>query len=68
MDITELVEGEYARVESCDNRRLMEHGLVPDTPVQIYKKISGMTCIAVRGAIIACRDYDLGKITVKPYK
>ncbi|HIH32237.1 TPA: hypothetical protein HA235_06015 [Candidatus Woesearchaeota archaeon] len=67
MDITGLLEGDIALVEECQNRRLMEHGFVRDTPIQIYKKLPGITCVQVRGAIIACRDYDLAKITVKEY-
>lgn len=65
MNITELLEGEYGVVDSCSQRRLLEHGLVPDTKIYIYKKYSDMTCICVRGAVIACRNNDLKDITVK---
>jgi Fe2+ transport system protein FeoA len=65
MNITNLLEGEYATIDSCDNKRLMEHGFVKGTPIQIYKKLPNITCIYVRGAIIACRNYDLTDIGLK---
>lgn len=64
MNITELLEGEHAIIDNCDHKRLSEYGLVKDTHILIYKKFSNMTCIYIRGAIIACRNDDLEDITV----
>jgi Fe2+ transport system protein FeoA len=68
MNITELLEGENAIIDSCNHRRLMEQGFTDNTPVHIYMKLPSMTCVYIRGTIIACRNKDLEDISVKYYK
>jgi len=62
--IKDLIEGEKAIIFSCDDRCLLENGFVEGTPIEIYKKISGMTCVYLRGAIIAARDKEYEKVLI----
>ncbi|PJE81211.1 hypothetical protein COU58_03930 [Candidatus Pacearchaeota archaeon CG10_big_fil_rev_8_21_14_0_10_32_42] len=62
--IVDLLEGEKAIVLKCNCEKLLQHGFVPGTYIKIYKKISGVTSVFLRGAIIACRDEDYKNITI----
>lgn len=63
--IKDLVEGDKATVLSCEDLRFMEEGFVEGTQIEVYKKFPGITCVYLRGAIIAARDKDYEKILVK---
>ena len=64
MSIDELKVNEAGVIIDCTDFRLMEHGFVKGTPFYIYKKIYGMTCIHIRGAIIAFRNNMCRQILV----
>ncbi|MBS3085002.1 ferrous iron transport protein A [Candidatus Pacearchaeota archaeon] len=63
--ISDLTEGESTVITSCNNLRLLEHGFVPKTSITVYKKFLGLTCVSLRGAIIACRDKDYQEVSVE---
>jgi Fe2+ transport system protein FeoA len=66
MNITELKIGETAIVSKCDNLRLMEHGFTVGTQVSVYNKVSQhITCINIRGTVLACRNYECQEIEVE---
>lgn len=58
------------RLYSADRfrRRLLDLGFIPGTPVETVRKIpnGGPVAVRVRGAIIALRLEDAGRITVRP--
>lgn len=64
MNITDLLEGDYAIIKDCDHYRLLEHGFTNGTKINIYKKINGVTCVYLRGAVIGVRDEELKDVFV----
>lgn len=63
-NIGDLIEGEKAIIKDCVNYRLLEHGFVPGTQIEIYKKVNGITSVYLRGAIIACRDSEAKEVYI----
>ncbi|MCR4327192.1 MAG: FeoA domain-containing protein [Nanoarchaeota archaeon] len=66
--IVDLVEGEEGVVESCENYRFLEQGFIPGTYIKMYKKLSGVISVCIRGTIIAARNKDYEKIFIKSSK
>jgi len=64
MNIDKMTENEYYVVTNCDVMRLLEHGFIPGTKIQIYKKIPGMISVFIRGTIIALREDEFKKISI----
>ncbi|PJC45519.1 hypothetical protein CO037_01060 [Candidatus Pacearchaeota archaeon CG_4_9_14_0_2_um_filter_30_8] len=62
--IKDLIEGEKAIISSCEDRKLLENGFVEGTPIEVYKKIYGITCVYIRGAIVAARDKEYEKVNI----
>lgn len=65
MSIDKLKIDEEGVITNCNNSLLMDHGFVKGTPFKVYAKASDITCIYIRGAILACRDSNCDCINVK---
>ena len=65
MSINDLKLGDTAIISKCDTHRLIEHGFTVGTQVTIYSKTSHITCINLRGTILACRKSDCAGIEVE---
>lgn len=67
LKIVEMKEGDKGIITYCDDKNLIINGLVKDTYFEIYKHISGVTCIALRGTVIAFRNSDIENVYAKLY-
>jgi Fe2+ transport system protein FeoA len=65
MKIEEMVEGDNAIIKYCSNYRLLEHGFVPNTPFEIYKKYGDLFVINIRGGLIASRIENLKEVYIE---
>ena len=59
-------KNDYYIIAECNDIRLLEHGFTPGLEIKIYKKISGIVSICLRGTIIALRENEFEKISLMP--
>jgi ferrous iron transport protein A len=73
VSLAELLPGESGRVirvadESAADRRLMDLGLLPETPVRVLRRspLGDPTVYELRGYRLCLREVDAARVRVRP--